>query len=219
MNLAAEILPNRGTRTLARLLAEPLRPVAEPTHRVPGTTHAASERSHNPVTLLSSDIADFTRLTERLGDRDAYRVVQEHHAIVRDLAARHRGPELELRGDGFLLAFSTPCAAVACAIALQRAFERRNRRLCGERLEIRIGVHTGCVIRDADRVFGGDVIKAFRIADLAKPGEILVSGALAESVCSARSTHLQQVGDTALKGFSGRHRLFRVCWDAPGPRE
>jgi class 3 adenylate cyclase len=56
-------------------------------------------------------------MTERLGDHAALRVVADHNKIVRTQCEAHGGFEVELRGDGFLVAFPTPAAGVRCAVA------------------------------------------------------------------------------------------------------
>jgi tetratricopeptide (TPR) repeat protein len=92
--------------------------------RRPDMSLAANE--HGAVTLMFSDMAGFTAMTERLGDREAYRVVQAHNEVVRRECKAHGGFEVELRGDGFLLAFPSALSGVRCGIALQRAFADHN---------------------------------------------------------------------------------------------
>lgn len=76
----------------------------------PSMSQAAS--ADGTVTLFFSDMHDYTGMTERLGDRGAQRVVADHNKIVRRQCEAHGGFEVELRGDGFLVAFPTPAAGV-----------------------------------------------------------------------------------------------------------
>jgi class 3 adenylate cyclase len=163
------------------------------------------------VTLMFSDMHDYTGMMERLGDRSALRVVEAHNRIVRTQCEAHGGLEVELRGDGFLLAFSTPLAGARCAVALQRAFEAYSRGHPEQPIQIRIGLHCGEAIRDQDKFFGRTVIHAFRIADLAASDEILVSGQL-KSLVADRSLQFSDERDVTLKGFTGTHAIARVEW-------
>ena len=72
-------------------------------------------------------------------------VIREHNAVVRAQLSAHGGHEVELQGDGFLLAFDDPERALRCAVAIQRAFDERNRS--AEPIRVRIGLHAGALRR------------------------------------------------------------------------
>ncbi len=163
------------------------------------------------VTLMFSDMHDYTGMMERLGDRQALKIVEDHNRIVRAQCEAHGGFEVELRGDGFLIAFPTPASGVRCAVALQRGFEAYNLGHPEEPIRIRIGLHCGEAIRDEDKFFGRTVIHAFRIADLAQRDEILVSGHL-QSLLGDRGFGFADEREVTLKGFSGTHPITRVEW-------
>jgi class 3 adenylate cyclase len=177
--------------------------------RRPSMTSAAG--ADGSVTLMFSDMHDYTGMTERLGDRAALRVVADHNRIVRTQCEAHGGFEVELRGDGFLVAFPTPSAGVRCAVALQRAFEAYSRGHPEQPIHIRVGLHCGEALRDEDKFFGRTVIQAFRVADLAVADEILVSGQL-QALIADRGFRFDGEREVALKGFSGRHRVAAVAW-------
>ena len=165
------------------------------------------------VTLMFSDMHDYTGMMERLGDRRALSIVDDHNRIVRTQCEAHGGFEVELRGDGFLVAFSTPLAGVRCAVALQRAFDAYSRGHPEEPIQIRIGLHCGEAIRDQDKFFGKTVIHAFRVADLAARDEILVSDQV-KSLIGDRGLQFRDEREVTLKGFSGTHAIARVEWRA-----
>jgi predicted ATPase/class 3 adenylate cyclase len=171
--------------------------------------HAASDGT---VTLMFSDMEGFTEMTVRLGDTAAHRLMQTHHGIVRKQTALHGGHEVELRGDGFLLAFASPREAVRCAAAIQAAFGDHSREHPEEPIRVRMGLHTGEAIQDADKFFGKTVIQAFRIADLAHGGEILVSSELRERVGDGGDLRFDAGREVELKGISGTHRIFALQW-------
>src|SRR5262245_63303625 len=95
------------------------------------------------VPLLFCDLVRSTELTRRLGDRGAYRVIRGFHDTVLRAAAPCGGEELELRGDGVLLAFERPRAALACAIEIQQRLLEAPR---GARINVRIGIHSGTAL-------------------------------------------------------------------------
>jgi class 3 adenylate cyclase len=167
--------------------------------------HAAPDGT---VTLLFSDMEGFASMTERLGDLRAREVIRRHNRVVRQQLAAHGGYEVELQGDGFLLAFAEARVAVGCAVAIQRAFARYSAEHPEQPIRVRIGLHTGEAIRDAERFFGKTVILAARIAAQARGGEILVSAATKALVDAA----LEGSRQTELKGLAGRYTLHAVAW-------
>ena len=171
--------------------------------------HAAPDGT---VTLMFSDMEGFTEMTERLGDLAAHDVVQTHNLVVRESARAHQGHEVELRGDGFLLAFASGRMAALCAIDLQRSFAVHSEKHPQQSIRIHVGLHTGEAIKDEDKFFGKSVIQAFRIADQANGGEILVSSVLKELTESSGDLAFGEARELELKGLSGVHRVFPLQW-------
>jgi class 3 adenylate cyclase len=172
--------------------------------------HAAGD---GRVTLVFSDMEGFTEMTERLGDRAAHEVVKAHNAIVREQVRSHEGVEVELQGDGFLLAFAEARRGLACAIAIQRALASYSAAHPAQPIRVRIGLHTGEAIQEADRFFGKTVILAARIAAQARGREILVSAAAREATADP-SIRFGAARELALKGLSGTYALHPVEWVA-----
>lgn len=162
------------------------------------------------VTVLFTDIEGSTQLTEALGDTAWIRVLRAHNAVVRDQVAAHSGIEVKSQGDGFMLAFASAEDALRCAIEIQRALVRAP--LEGPRLRVRIGLHTGEMIREEDDFFGKAVILAARIAAEARGGEILVSRLVRELTEGSRPFSFTDPTDVELKGLSGMHSLSAVRW-------
>jgi class 3 adenylate cyclase len=154
-------------------------------------------------------------MTERLGDRAAHEVVKAHNAIVREQVRVHEGAEVELQGDGFLLAFGDVRRGLACAIAIQRAFAAYSAAHPGQPIRVRIGLHTGEAIQEADRFFGKTVILAARIAAQARGREILVSAATRDAAGDA-AIRFGAPRELGLKGLAGMYALYPVGWAEDG---
>ncbi len=97
-------------------------------------------------------------------------------------------------------------------MALQLASADHNRQEPEQPIHIRIGLHTGEAIRDADKFFGKTVIQAFRIADLAAGEEILTSSLTSELLRNAGDLHFDDGREVALKGLEGSHRVYSLAW-------
>jgi eukaryotic-like serine/threonine-protein kinase len=164
------------------------------------------------VTIMFSDIEASTHLTERLGDPAWLALLRRHDRIVRRQLMAHGGFEVKSQGDGFMMAFGSARSAVHCAIAIQAEFTHYRERHPGEPLHVRIGLHTGEVVRERDDFYGKNVILAARIAGQARGDEILVSALLRELVSSTREFVFADERELELKGLSGSHLVYCVRW-------
>jgi class 3 adenylate cyclase len=169
--------------------------------------HAAPDGT---VTLLFTDIEDSTGLTIRLGDQRWLEILRAHHALIRQQVHEHGGFEVKCQGDGFMLAFSSARRALDCAVAIQRAAAAEH---TDPPIRVRMGLHTGEALKDADDFHGKHVVLAARIADQAAGGEILVSALFKELTESGGQIHFDNGRLVALKGLDGEHRLHRVAWE------
>ena len=170
--------------------------------------HASPEGT---VTILFSDIEGSTAANERLGDRRWLEVLRAHNRIVRREVAAQRGFEVKCQGDGFMIAFGSARRAALCAVGVQRALGAR-RAHPEEPVRVRIGLHTGEVVKEAEDFFGTNVTLAARIAAAADGGEILVSGLLKDLLESSGEVDFGPPREVELKGISGPRRVHEIVW-------
>jgi class 3 adenylate cyclase len=76
---------------------------------------------------------------------------------------------------------------------------------------VRIGLHTGEVVKEGDDFFGRHVALAARVAGAATGGEILVSS-LVKELADTGDINFGPPRDVDLKGISGLRRLHDVLW-------
>jgi adenylate cyclase len=72
---------------------------------------------------------------------------------------------------------------------------------------VRVGIHAGPVVFQEGDYFGRTVNIAARIADYARPGEVLVSHEVVESASEDGLT-FSEIGPVALKGVAGPTHLY-----------
>jgi class 3 adenylate cyclase len=154
------------------------------------------------ATVLFTDIVGSTERASALGDRAWKELLERHHALVRQELSRFRGHEIDTAGDGFLATFDGPARAVRCAQAIVEAV-----RAIG--MEVRAGVHTGEVELMGERVGGIAVHIGARVAAMAAPSQVLVSGTVRDLVAGS-GIEFEDRGAFALKGVPGEWRLFVV---------
>lgn len=157
-------------------------------------------------TILFTDIAGSTELTQRLGDQAAMDVVDLHDRVVRDALRRMRGREVKHLGDGLMGVFYAADDAVGCALAVHGALRDAARRRV-EPVAVRIGVAAGEPIERHGDFFGTTVQLAARLCVQAEPGQTLVASSVVER-CAGR--RFADVGALALKGFPDPVRAHAV---------
>jgi len=171
--------------------------------------HASPEGT---VTILFSDIEGSTSANERLGDRRWLEVLRAHNRIVRREVAAQRGFEVKSQGDGFMIAFGSARRAALCAVGIQRALVDYAEAHPEEAVHVRIGLHTGEVVKEAEDFFGTNVALAARIASVAAGDQILVSGLLKDLLESSGEVDFGPARDVELKGISGLRRVHEIVW-------
>ena len=155
------------------------------------------------ATLLMTDIVRSTDLAVRLGDAAWKEVLAGHGDRVRRELDRFRGLEVTTTGDGFLALFDGAARAVRCGAAICDGAQ-------DEGLQIRAGVHSGEVERQAGNLRGVAVHAVTRIAAVAQPGEVLVS-APAVGLLEGSNLELENAGEHELKGLPGRRQIYRLA--------
>lgn len=174
---------------------------------------AAASSADGTVTIAFSDMEGFTAMTQRLGDAAAHEVIKHHNQIVRRALKRYGGQEVELQGDGFLLAFPDTAQAIRCASAIQQACAEHSAKAGEEPIRVRIGLHRGTPIQEGDRFFGITVILAARIASQASGAQVLVSQDVHDAVAALDEFRFDLPREAELKGLAGRHRMHPLIWE------
>jgi class 3 adenylate cyclase len=147
--------------------------------RMPARALARGERFVGAVAVV--DISGFTRLSSR-DEPAAILATALLQKEARRLADAHGGRLVKSTGDGALLAFHDACPAAAALRALHAAFAQGLRALSLPGLELHSGIHWGEYLETHDGdIYGNTVNIASRVADGAKPGEILVTDAFAQA--------------------------------------
>jgi class 3 adenylate cyclase len=133
--------------------------------------------------ILVADVADYERLIAR--DRAAAEVALQlqHHEVIDAAIAIYGGRIFEL-GEGRTSAeFTSPLAAVRCAVEIQERLEARNADLPpASHIRLRIGLHYGEALVDQGELTGAALTIAKRVQAVAEPGEICVSRTVADTV-------------------------------------
>lgn len=174
---------------------------------------AAGAQGAGAMTVLITDVCGSTALTERLGEVAVHALLSAHREHAEQTARTYGGAALKSLGDGVLLAFADAACAVRCATQVQEAAVAQG-------LSLRLGMHTGPVLRQGESLYGRTMILAFRIADRARAGEVLVSTATRDALRELGHLRFDRGRRVRLKGFTEPQLVHRLLWQvdaAAGP--
>ncbi len=133
-----------------------------------------------------------------------------HHADSRVIPT-HQGRLVKSLGDGLRIEFEQPHMAVAAAQALHDALERDNLELPAQQhMRLRAGINVSQVYADERDIYGAGVNLAARLADLAQPGETVVSASMRDALVEGVDACLEDLGDCYLKHMDEPVRAYRV---------
>jgi class 3 adenylate cyclase len=159
------------------------------------------EHERRPPAIAFLDLTGYTALTEERGDEAGAELAHRLATLVNQAAQPHGGYPVKWLGDGVMFYFPEPRAAVLTALDLV------EQTPATVDVRARVGVNAGRVIFQDGDYFGRTVNVASRIADYARPGEVLVSDEVKER-SEGDGLRFEPIGPVALKGLRDELTLY-----------
>ena len=162
------------------------------------------------TTILCADGVGYGRMMEANEDAAMDRL-RRARALMRDLFERHDGRQVNTWGDAVIAEFQSVVEAVRCAVEIQEALATENGALTkSERLQFRIGVNLGDVMIDGEDLYGDGVNVAARLQELAKPGGVVVSGAVHDFAHKQIAVSFDEMGAQKVKSIEEPVEAFAI---------
>src|SRR5215469_16768322 len=161
--------------------------------------------------ILAADVVGYSRLVgeDEVGTLERLRVLRR--TLADPKIKEHRGRIVRTLGDGLLVEFMSVVDAVRCAVEVQREMALRNADVPPERrIEFRIGINLGDIIKDGREIYGDGVNVAARLETLAAPGGICVSRVVRDQVRDKLSFAFDDRGEQQVKNIARPVRVFDV---------
>jgi len=161
--------------------------------------------------ILVAEISDSVAMMEQ----DEERTVERCRAFLSHATSQtiptHAGRSmLKIPADGFIAEFADGGQALRCAFELHSDLARFNARLTGPSLGMRLGIHVAEVIVEAFNVLGDGVNIAARLAELANPGETMISAQVRDQLTSGVEASIEDLGEQRLRNRERAVRVFRA---------
>ena len=160
-------------------------------------------RLERPPAICFLDITGYTRLTQERGDDAAADLAGTLARLVQRSSVQHGGKPIKWLGDGVMFYFRHVGPGVRSALEMVDGL--RDAGLP----PAHVGLHAGPVLFQEGDYFGQTVNVSARIADYARPGEVLVSKAVADAAQEPGIAY-QDIGEVELKGVAGTTYLLRA---------
>ncbi|MBM4332453.1 MAG: zinc-ribbon domain-containing protein [Deltaproteobacteria bacterium] len=186
------------------------------------------EGERKQVTVLFTDMAGYTSMTERLDPEEAYSLMDKVYELLIRKVNEYGGTVNELTGDGIMALFGAPIAqedapqrAIRASLAIHRDLVQFNEKMRREKagfpsLRVRAGIHTGPVVvgtlgndlRVEFKAVGDTVNLASRMEGLAEPGSTYLTEdtfKLTEGLF-----RFEGLGEREVKGKEKPLRIYRA---------
>jgi adenylate cyclase len=184
--------------------------LADLVEHVEDVVGATVPRRSRPEAIIFLDLAGYTRLTEQKGDDVAASLASSLARLVEETAAAHGGEPVKWLGDGVMLHFRSPAAAVVAAL------EMVERSPSAGLPPPYVGIHAGPVILQDGDYYGRTVNVASRVMTQAQPMQTLVT----DAVITTEPVHgvaFRPVAEARLKGVAEPVMLYEAVRDPGTP--
>ena len=167
--------------------------------------------------IMVADVVGYSRMMAEDEEASIVAVRDLNATYVRPHSSNHGGEILERMGDGWIIAFGSVHAGIACALELLQALSGN------EKLKIRIGAHIGEIVEDDEDFYGAGVNLASRLQGQAPPGGMMISQDLFRQLTGQLAAQFEDAGSFDLKnipypvqGYQWRPAQKKKCNAAEG---
>jgi len=160
--------------------------------------------------ILAADVVGYSRLMGAAEEETLSTLKARRIAFAR-LVEAHRGRVVNAPGDAILAEFSSVADALTTALEAQREFAAINSELPAKRrMQFRIGVNLGDVIKEDGAIYGDAVNVAARLEALAPAGGICVSARVRDSVLNHPEFRFSDMGLRTVKNIGYSLRAYQL---------
>jgi adenylate cyclase len=142
--------------------------------------------------IFATDVVGYSKHMEA-DESGTVKNLRACEKILTRLFEKHKGRLFNTGGDSFLAEFPSAVSAVECAVEFQKAIKERNSsEKASVKLQFRIGINSGDVIKEKDNLLGDGVNIAARLEALAQSGGITISKSVYEAKTKTNLAFLQE---------------------------
>src|SRR6202049_3064178 len=161
--------------------------------------------------ILAADVAGYSRLMGADEEGTLAALKELRRELADPKIKEHRGRIVKTTGDGLLVEFASVVDAVRCAVEVQHEMAERNAGVPDERrIQFRIGINLGDIIKDGRDIYGDGCNVAARLEALAEPGGICVNRVVRDQVRDKLDFAFEDAGEQRVKNIARPLRVYHV---------
>ncbi|HED17622.1 MAG TPA: adenylate/guanylate cyclase domain-containing protein [Gammaproteobacteria bacterium] len=161
--------------------------------------------------IVFADVVGSTSLYESIGDTLAKECIVTIESLLIDVVKDYKGTVVEIVGDEVMCRFDDATTAIYAACAMQQAAES-SAPVNGVQMSVRIGLHYGSVITEAERMFGDTVNTAARMAGIALGQQIITTESTVNNLLPVVKGLAQEFDRVAVKGKRKEIVVYSIQW-------
>lgn len=160
--------------------------------------------THHLAVVMFTDIEGYTGLMQT-DEAAAMELRARHREVFEAVHQQFNGEVIQYFGDGTLSTFKSSRDAVSCAIEMQKAFRE------SPKVPLRIGIHSGDIIKTDDAIAGDAVNVASRIESLGVSGSIFVSAKVYDDIKNQKGIKTESMGFFEFKNVDKSEEVFSIA--------
>ncbi|WP_346619819.1 adenylate/guanylate cyclase domain-containing protein [Blastococcus montanus] len=142
-----------------------------------------------------ADLVGYTSRSRGMGGRELGAMVEDFESTAAEVIARHHGRVVKTVGDGVLFTAGSATDAADIGLQLPHAWA------ASDRPPLRVGAAYGAVLTRLGDVYSPVVNLASRLTSLARPGALLVDGALAHRLRGVPGYRVRPLRRVSVRGY------------------
>lgn len=173
-----------------------------------------NEKFTRVITVVFTDLKGSTALNEAEGDLFSRLLIKQETDIIMPAVRDNHGAFVKSIGDGTLSHFEHALDALRAAVRIQQGMDELNMsKKFKMPVLMRIGMHTGRCVVEANDIFGDVVNTASRFESAADPGGILMSEDTYNALSDKSEIYCRFVKQVTLKGKKEAFNAYKAFWN------
>jgi TolB-like protein/class 3 adenylate cyclase/Tfp pilus assembly protein PilF len=160
--------------------------------------------SRRLAAILFADMVGYTALMQK-DEEKASLLLRRFQKEIESTVANQEGQVVNFYGDGALCIFQSPLQALRCSMALQVAFRKEPI------VPVRMGVHSGTVVLEGEKVFGDSINLASRIESMGVSGSLLFSRKIRDEIKNQPDLQIEALGSFTFKNVEEPMEVFALA--------